>query len=118
MSEYSVDYLKYSYNMNTDETSMYIFEVIINKKDNTYETIRKIKKNIMGKLLTKDDLISYDEIKNMEIQIMSIDNPENIISLIINLNQVNNIICTHNIYLEFDNKNNYLECKYNILRIL
>jgi hypothetical protein len=117
MSEYRIDYLKYSYNMNTDETSMYIFEVIINKQNNTYETIRKIKKNIMGKLLTENDLIDYDEVKNMEIQIMNIDNPENIISLTINFNQINNIICTNNIYLEFNKKQNYLECKYNILRI-
>ena len=110
---------KYIYRNNESDEEMFIFEIILKKKNNKFTKIRKIKKSRFGMLLSSNDKIDYADLTYVKISAIDINNPikEIIVEYEINQNNRHNIIFNNNIFIEFFNNNFFLESKYNIMDI-
>ena len=108
---------KYILNNKEDGTQIFIFELIFNNEHNLNSTIRRIKKNNQGNLVSLDDSIMYDKVMAVKIAVLNINNINNEINIDIEIDHSSTYttFISNDIYLEF-NKNAFgcLECNYNI----
>lgn len=108
---------KYLYTNNESDTILFIFELLLSDINNNTKTIRKIKKTIQGNILSNDDNILYDSIKNITITILDVNysNVPIIIKETIDHNLSCNTILNEKIYIEIlKNTNNLMTINYNI----
>ena len=108
---------KYTYKLIEPENQMFIFEVILKKKNNKTKTIRKIKKYIKGNIISSNDSILFSEIKEFSLTMIDLNNPTHEIVININLDHYNEYrsFVNSNICLEIFSNNNFLECNYNFI---
>ena len=107
----SIIYTKQNSLQTTENTGLYIFELLL--KDNSHNThvIRGIKKNNYGNLINKNNNISYNDINKYKLTI--IDGNSNNPSIIIKKKLLDsNIYKDNKITLELNNVNNFLEFNY------
>ena len=103
----------YSYSIN--ESELYIFEILLEQFNETPKIIRKILNAKSGCLISVNDNINYDLIKNISLIAIYSNNLEKEIKVNIKLNHTLNITKFINkyIYIEFIKNNiNILECNY------
>ena len=111
---------KNTYKLNEQENQIFVFEIILKKFNQKNKIIRKIKKQKKGNILSCEDNILFDEIKELKITAIDVNNPTKEIIVNINLDH-NKKYCTYintNIYLEFFTNINLLESNYDIINIL
>lgn len=110
---------KYNYRINENESEMFIFEVVLKKFSHKNQKIRIIKDCRIGQLLTIDNDIDYDDIKKINITAIDINNPSKEIKVECILNQTNKhtLFFNNNLFIEFYEKNGFLESNYNIINI-
>jgi hypothetical protein len=103
-------------NNNEQNGQLFIFEIILIDNNNKLLTIRKIKKEPQGIILSLLDNILYDKIYNIKICIYNRNNLNNEINIKINIDHkmTYTTFINNNIYLEFKKNNNFMECNYNI----
>jgi predicted ATPase with chaperone activity len=108
---------KYIYKMNEMNNLVYIFEIILKKNNQKTKTIRKIKKNKEGNLISLNENIKFNEIKKFNLTAIDINYPTNEIIVNLSLDHHNDYstYIDDRIYLEFISKSDILECNYNIL---
>lgn len=109
---------KYNYKTNEDANQMFIFEIILTKNNQKTKTIRKIKRNLSGKLINCDDNINYNDIEFIQINMYDVNNPSNILDVKVILDHKLNYTTFNNniIYLEFYTNIEFLEVKYNLIK--
>jgi len=110
---------KNTYKLNEQENQIFVFEIVLQKFNENDKIIRKIKKQKKGNILSCEDNILFDEIKELKITAIDINNPTQEIIVNINLDH-NKKYCTFidtNIYLEFFRNTHLLESNYNIIKI-
>jgi len=107
---------KYLYKMNEQGSQIFIFEIILRNNEGNNTTIRKIKKGNQGNIISLTDKILYNNIDRIKMSILDSNNINNQIDARIVLDHLTNCTTyiTNEIYLEFNNNNNYLDCNYNI----
>lgn len=110
---------KYNYRINENESEMFIFEVVLKKFNHKNQKIRIIKDCRIGQLLTLENDINYNDIKKIYITAIDINNPSKEIKVECILNQSNKhtLIFDNNLFIEFYEKNGFLESNYNIIDI-
>ena len=109
---------KYSLKHNEQDSQLFIFEIILKPFDGNNIVLRKIKKNIQGKLFTSEESIKYANIDKIQVSVLNSNNLKNeIVShVVINHNTSCTTYYTQQIYLEFtSNPSKFLECNYSIL---
>ena len=105
----------YSYNLGQNESELYIFELLLNKFNDKTKTIRKIARSKSGNLISCEDNINYDTIKNISLTAIDINNPTNEINIDFSLDHNTDItkILNKNIRIELLKDNiNMLICNY------
>ena len=110
---------KNTYKLNEQENQIFVFEIVLQKFNENDKIIRKIKKQKKGNILSCEDNILFDEIKELKITAIDINNPTQEIIVNINLDH-NKKYCTFidtNIYLEFFRNTHLLESNYDIIKI-
>jgi hypothetical protein len=104
-----------TYSYNISETELYIFEIQLEQFNDKPKTIRKILNAKSGYLISLDDNINYDLIKNISLTAIYSNNLNKEIKININLDHNLNTTKFINkyIYIEFIKNNiNILECNY------
>lgn len=106
-----------TYKLNKNDSQLYIFELILNRFNNKSKTFKKIKKSFSGQLLYIDDNINYNDIKKINLSVIDINDPTEIININCNLNHFNNCteIFNDQIHVKFSKINNNLECTYDLI---
>lgn len=107
---------KYTYKMNEQGSQIFVFELVFRNKEGINTTIRRIKRGNQGNVISSSDEILYNNIERIKISILDSNNINNQIQAKIILDQSTTYTTyiTNEIYLEFNNNNNYLDCNYNI----
>jgi hypothetical protein len=107
---------KYTYKMNEQGSQIFVFELVFRSKEGINTTIRRIKRGNQGNVISSSDEILYNNIERIKISILDSNNINNQIQAKIILDQSTTYTTyiTNEIYLEFNNNNNYLDCNYNI----
>ena len=92
MSEFLIDSRnnKYSYTTIENSEKIYLFEIIFKFKNNNNLIIRKIKNNIVDKIISLDDEIMYNKISKIKISVIDINNPKKNAEVKIKLNNNKN----------------------------
>ena len=94
---------KYTYKLNEPENQMFVFEILLKKFNQKTKIIRKIKKHKKGNIISSDDNVLFEEVKELKLTAIDVNNPTQEIVVNINLDH-NKKYCTFintNIYLEF-----------------
>ena len=108
---------KYTYKLNEPENQMFVFEIVLKKFNQKNKIIRKIKKNKKGNIISANDNILFDEVKELTLTAIDVNNPTQEIVININLDHEKKY-CTfinENIYVEIFTNSNFLECNYNFI---
>lgn len=108
---------KYTYKLNEPENQMFVFEIVLQKFNQKNKIIRKIKKTKKGNIISTNDNILFDDIKEIKLTAIDVNNPTQEITVNVKLDH-NKKYCTTidtNIYLEFFTNSQFLECNYNII---
>lgn len=108
---------KYTYKLNEPENQMFVFEIVLKKFNQKNKIIRKIKKHKKGNIISANDNVLFDEVKELTLTAIDVNNPTQEIIININLDHGKKY-CTfinENIYLEIFTSTNFLECNYNII---
>lgn len=108
---------KYTYKLIEPENQIFVFEIVLKKNNQKNKTIRKIKKTKKGNLISQNDCISFNDVKQLSITIVDINSPTDELIINVNLDQINkySTFINHKIYLEFFSKSDNLECNYNFI---
>lgn len=108
---------KYTYKINEPENQMFVFEVVLQKFNQKNKIIRKIKKHKKGNIISLNDNILFDEIKEIQLTAIDLNKPtqEIIVSTMLDHNKKYCTFINNNIYLEFFTSNDFLECNYDII---
>jgi hypothetical protein len=112
---------KYILKNNEQDTKLFIFEIILKSNNGKTTTIRRIKKDSQGNLLSYEDSIDYNNIGTIKINILNYNNLKNEISvkIILDNDSTYTTYLNNQIYLEFNkNSNGYLECNYNVINFI
>jgi hypothetical protein len=107
----------YSYKTNKPTSNILIFELRLNNYDSSKSIIKRcIKKTASGNILSSEDTIYYNQYNNFELTIIDADNVNNIIIIKDNIikNDIQTIVSDDKIFLEINNKNNYMIFNYNL----
>ena len=120
MSEFLIDSRnnKYSYTTIENSEKIYLFEIIFTFKNNNNLIIRKIKNNIVDKIITLDDEIMYNKVSKIKISVIDINNPKKNaeIKFKLNTNKNSNNITSKKINLEISKITlGYTEINYQLL---
>ena len=107
---------KYIYNYNQANSNIYIFELILKDNFNNLKIIRKIQSGKQGNLVSYNDNILYNNIKKYKITILDYNNPEKniVIKNCIDHNLSSNIYFNNNIYIEINQRQQFMDINYNI----
>jgi hypothetical protein len=107
-----------TYIINETDNMLFVFEVILKKYNNKTKIIRKIKKSLVGNLISIDDDIYYEDIKRIIINFIDVNNQEYKKLIDININHEANYskLELNNLYIELNNKFGFLESNYNIIK--
>lgn len=107
---------KYTYKMNEQGSQIFVFELVFRNNEGINTTIRRIKRGNQGNVISSSDEILYNNIERIKISILDSNNINNQIQAKIILDQSTTYTTyiTNEIYLEFNNNNNFLDCNYNI----
>jgi hypothetical protein len=110
---------KYTYRINEHDNEMFVFELTFKKFNEKSQKLRKIKYFRTGQLLSVEDNITYNNIKKIIVSALDVNNPINEINVDCTLNQSNKhtLVLNNNIFIEFYEKNGFLESNYNIIEI-
>jgi hypothetical protein len=112
---------KYILKNNEQDTKLFIFEIILKSINGKTTTIRRMKKDSQGNLLSSEDSIDYDNIGTIKINILNYNNLKNEISvkIILDNNSTYTTYLNNQIYLEFNkNSDGCLECNYNVINFI
>ena len=112
---------KYILKNNEQDAKLFIFEIILKSNNGKTTTIRRMKKDSQGNLLSSEDSIDYDNIGTIKINILNYNNLKNEISvkIILDNDSTYTTYLNNQIYLEFNkNSNGYLECNYNVINFI
>jgi len=107
---------KYTYKMNEQGSQIFIFEIIFRNIEGNNSTIRRIKKGNQGNIISTTDKILYNNIDRIKMSVLDSNNINNQIEarIVLDHSTTYTTYITNEIYLEFNNNNNYLDCNYNI----
>ena len=107
---------KYTYKMNEQGSQIFIFEIIFRNIEGNNFTIRRIKKGNQGNIISTTDKILYNNIDRIKMSVLDSNNINNQIEarIVLDHSTTYTTYITNEIYLEFNNNNNYLDCNYNI----
>lgn len=107
---------KYTYKINEQGSQIFVFELVFHNNEGINTTIRRIKRGNQGNVISSTDEILYNNISRIKISILDSNNINNQINAKIILDQSTTYTTyiTNEIYLEFNNNNNFLDCNYNI----
>jgi len=107
---------KYTYKMNEQDSQIFVFEFIFRNNEGINTTVRKIKKGTQGNVISSSDEILYNNIDKIKISILDSNNINNQIQakIILDHSTTYTTYLTNELYLEFNNNKNFLECNYNI----
>jgi hypothetical protein len=110
---------KYNYRINENETEMFIFEITLKKFNHKNQKLRIIKDCRIGQLITINNQINYEDIKKISITAIDINNPSKEIIVECLLNQINKhtLFINNDLFIEFYEKNGFLESNYNLINI-
>lgn len=106
---------KYTYNIEEQDSDLYIFELKLNKFDEHTKTIRKIQRTKSGNLISIGDNVNYDEIKKVNLTAIDINSPDKELEIDFDVNHLTDKtdVINNNIYVELKKNNiNILECNY------
>jgi hypothetical protein len=112
---------KYILKNNEQDTKLFIFEIILKSNNGKTTTIRRMKKDNQGNLISSEDSIDYDKIGTIKINILNYNNLKNEISvkIILDNESTYTTYLNNQIYLEFNkNSDRYLECNYNVINFI
>lgn len=114
-----IDNSKYTYRINESDDNLFIFELTFKKNNQKSNKLRIIKNSRNGKLISLNNNISYDDIKQINITAIDINNPVTEIIVKCSINQTNkySLVIDRNIFIEFYNNNGKLEANYNLINI-
>nr|QFG74565.1 MAG: hypothetical protein [Megaviridae environmental sample] len=108
--------LKISNSIPNSFKKQYVYNLELILHNNEIVHFNKIKSNTSTKLTTYEDKIKYSEVKEFIINIIVIDGNYHKYKLKDSFNIKNNFnsFRSNNIYIEFTNKNNNLDCSCHI----
>ena len=89
-----MEYCNYQYNLNNSKDVFYIFEIKIKQLDGERITLRRIKMKNEGNLINFDENMNC--ISSFKINVYSINDPNNEITLKDNIKQTDNNIFSNN----------------------
>lgn len=115
LSKYSLKKYNYktTYDIDEQNDSTYIFELILKDKLNNYHVVRKIKKSNKGKIISQNDKIYYNLFNKYKLTIFNINDIDNPIIIKDNLN--NKTFNSDDIYIEINKtSDNLMIFKYSI----
>jgi hypothetical protein len=108
---------KYTYRINEEENEMFLFELVLKKfNQNKNLKLRRIKNSRVGKLISTEDNIIYNDIKKIIVSAIDINNPNKDINAkcILNHSNKHTLILKNNLFIDFFDSNGFLESNYNI----
>lgn len=114
-NEYNLKKYNYknTYDIDEQNDSTYIFELILKDKLNNYHIVRKIKKSNKGKIISQNDKIYYNLFDKYKLTILNINDIDNPIVIKDNLN--NKTFNNDDIYIEINKtSDNLMIFKYSI----
>jgi hypothetical protein len=114
------DHSKYIYRNNESDSNTFIFELILKDKMNQTQTIRRLKNDNQGDLITIEDGIKYNMITKYKLTALDINFPNKpiIIKESIDHSLSTNTFINDKIYLEFiQSYDNLVNISYHIISI-
>jgi len=105
---------KYSYANIDQSEEFFIFDMKIISNKKKFKKIRKIKNTKSDMLIDLTDRINLDKYTNIEITIISINNPTVQHNIKVDLSTNTNIYKDDFIYLEMTSESKMLKCFYNL----